>query len=233
MPERSRPVFDHTGHRRRMLEEFRAKGLEGFSDPEVLEFLLSYSIARQDVNPLARTLLQRFGSLHQVFEASEAQLLEVEGIGPRTAALLRCCSELWGRCEQSRTAGTRYLRSTGEIGRFLTARTDGLREERAWLLSLDAGCKLLSFRGLCTGAVNAVNLPFRKVVEAALLTNASSVVLCHNHVNGALLPSVEDVEYTRDLYRALKLVDVILTDHIIVGDRRYLSMRSSGMFESF
>ncbi len=214
-----------------MLEEFRTKGLDAFSDAEVLEFLLSYSIPRRDVNPLARSLLLEFGDLHRVFEAGEEQLLKVPGMGPRSAALLRCCAALWGRCEQSRLAGTVYLRRTGDIGRYLLSRSDGLREERAWLLSLDARCKLLSCRELGIGSVNAVNLPYRRVVEAALMANATSVVLAHNHVNGSLLPSVEDLEYTRSLKRALAMVDVILTDHIILGSRDFLSMRTGNMLD--
>ena len=106
-----------------------------------------------------------------------------------------------------------------------------MREERAWLLSLDAKCKLIECRELCRGAVNAVNLPFRKLVEAALLANASSVVLAHNHTTGTMIPSLEDVEFTRDARRALQLVDVILNDHFILCDGSYLSMRASHMMD--
>ena len=88
---------------------------------------------------------------------------------------------------------------------------------------------MIECRELCSGAVNAVNLPFRRVVEAALMANATSVILAHNHTTGTLLPSVEDIEYTRDLFKALNLVDVILFDHIILGERSYLSMKNSNM----
>ena len=153
------------------------------------------------------------------------------GVGPRTAALIRLCAALWTRGEEARSRGKRYLRSTEELGNYLASLVDGAREERAWLLSMDASCRVLECRELCRGAVNAVNLPFRKLVETALLANASSVVLAHNHTNGNLLPSLQDITYTRDAARALALVDVILADHFIIGERRYLSMRASGMCE--
>lgn len=222
----------HAGHRQRMLETFLENGLDAFSDVEALEFLLSYAILRRDVNPLAHALLEEFGSLHRVFEAPEAQLERVPGVGPRTAALLRVVFALQGRCEQSRFGKEVYLRSTRDIGKYLLAKASGLREERAWLLSLDAKCKLIECREVCRGSVNAVNLPFRKLVEAALLANASSAVLAHNHTTGAMIPSLQDLEYTRGAARALSMVDVRLNDHMVVGESNYISMRSSGMLDN-
>lgn len=221
----------HAGHRKRMLESYLRTGLEGFSDVEALELLLGYSISRRDVNPIAHALLQEFGDLDRVLNAPVQQLVKVPGIGERTAVLIRLVAELWSRSESSRYANSVFLRSAGEIGAYLAPKSVGLREERAWLLSLDAKCKLIECRELCRGAVNAVNLPFRKLVEAALLANASSVVLAHNHTTGTMIPSLEDVEFTRDARRALQLVDVILNDHFILCDGSYLSMRASHMMD--
>lgn len=217
------------GHRSRMLERFRRGGLEGFTDVQVLEFLLSFAIPRKDVNGLAHQLLREFGSLYRVFEAEPEQLERVPGIGPRSAALLACCGQLGTRCEKSRLEGELYLQNTRDLGRYLMARANGLREERAWLLSLDARCRLIECREVCRGSVNTVNLPFRRVVETAVLANATSVILAHNHTSGSILPSVEDIEYTRSLARTLELMEVTLADHFIVGSRGYLSMKASNM----
>lgn len=230
--EKKRTEELHAGHRKRLLESYLKNGIEAFSDVEVLEFLLGYGIARRDVNPLAHRLLDEFGNLHRVFEAPVSQLTRVPGVGPRSAALIRFAAELWGRCESSRVSKEVVLRSTKDIGRYLLARADGLREERAWLLSLDARCRVIECRELCRGAVNSVNLPYRKLVEAALLANASSVVLAHNHTTGTMIPSLEDLEYTRGAGRALQTVDVVLADHILLGGRSYLSMNASGMMQS-
>ena len=227
--EHSPPESLHEGHRQRLRAAFQAAELEGFSDVEVLELLLTFTIPRKDVNPLAHRLLEEFGSLHRVFEAPASQLLRVPGVGERTAQLIRFCPALWRRQEQSRSREKKCLRNTGEIGQYLTALSEGLREERAWLLCLDARGCVLECRQVCTGAVNAVNLPLRKLVETALLANASVAVLAHNHTNGLMIPSMEDLEYTREAARALELVEVRLLDHIILGHRDYLSMRSSGM----
>lgn len=226
-----KPESIHAGHRQRMLETYLRTGLEGFSDVEALELLLGYAISRRDVNPIAHALLREFGDLSRVLNAPIAQLTKVHGVGERTAALIHLVAQLWSRSEASRYGNSVFLRSVGEIGSYLSPKSVGLREERAWLLSLDAKCKVIECRELCRGAVNAVNLPFRKLVEAALLANATSVVLAHNHTTGTLIPSLDDVEYTRDASRALQLVDVILSDHVILCDGSYLSMRASHMME--
>ena len=221
----------HTGHRQRMQECFLRNGIDGFSDVEVLEYLLTFALPRVDTNPLAHRLLDEFGSLYRVFEAPVLQLRRVDGVGLRTASLIRFVAELWNRSEQSRFRGELYFHTTKSVGAFLVARMAAYREERAFLMCLDSKCKLLDFRELARGAVNQINLPLRKVVEAALAANATSVILAHNHPNGTTIPSVEDVAYTRELMNTLRIVDVILVDHFIVTERSYLSMKYSRMLE--
>ena len=205
MEEREKkPESIHAGHRQRMLESYLRTGLEGFSDVEALELLLGYAISRRDVNPIAHVLLQEFGDLSRVLNAPIAQLTKVHGVGERTAALIHLVAQLWSRGELSRYGNSVYLRSIGEIGSYLSPKTVGLQEERAWLLSLDAKCKVIECREICRGSVNAVNVPFRRLVETALLANATSVILAHNHTTGSMIPSVEDVEYTREACRARK-----------------------------
>lgn len=230
MTER-KPESIHAGHRQRMLEAYLRTGLEGFSDVEALELLLGYAIARRDVNPIAHALLNEFGDLFRVLEAPVSQLIRVPGIGERSAVLINMIAGLWAKSEHSRFGKSIFLHTPKEIGEYLSHKSVGLREERAWLLSLDAKCRMIECRELCRGAVNAVNLPFRKLVEAALLVNASSVVLAHNHTTGTMIPSLEDLNYTREARRALEMVDVVLFDHLILCEGSYLSMRSSQMMD--
>ena len=219
----------HEGHRRRLMEVYLREGASALTDVELLELLLTYAVPRRDTNPTAHRLLRELGGLHRVFEGTVPVLNSVEGVGPRSAALVTLVRDLWRRSEQARLEGETVLRSMREVGAYLVPRMSGFREERAFLLCLDARCRLILCQELCRGTVNAVNLPIRKVVEAALLCNSTSVVLAHNHTSGSMIPSLEDVEYTRQLSRTLALVDVTLNDHLIIAGRDYLSMRSSGM----
>ena len=93
---------EHAGHRQRMRERFLCGGLDGFADHEVLELMLFYAIPQRNVNPLAHRLLERFGTLHAVLEASVADLMKVEGVGRHTALLLNLFSHAARRLEMSR-----------------------------------------------------------------------------------------------------------------------------------
>lgn len=219
----------HAGHRQRMQECFLKNGIDGFSDVEILEYLLSFSISRKDTNPIAHRLLQEFGVLHRVLEAQIQQLTRVEGIGLRTACMIRFVFELWNRTEQSRFRSEQFFRTGRAIGEYLVSKMSAYREERAFLMCLDAQCRLLDFREIARGTVNRVNLPYRKVVETALAANATTVILAHNHPNGSLIPSAEDISYTRELMNTLRLMDVTLADHFVVTERSYASMKLSNL----
>lgn len=92
----------HQGHRRRMLDKFGRLGVDAFADHELLEVLLYYTIRQGDTNPVAHALMQHFGSLHAVLEATAEQLCEVEGVGPRTAEYLSLISASMRRYQADR-----------------------------------------------------------------------------------------------------------------------------------
>ena len=169
-----KPENLHAGHRQRMLENYLKNGISGFSDVEVLEYLLSYAIPRVNTNEIAHRLLNEFGTLYQVFEAPVELLTKVKGVGPRAACLIQFTAALWNRTEESRFRSERYFRTTDDIGRFLVAKIGYLREERTFMMSLDNSCKLLDFREMTRGSIASVTLPYRMILQTALMVNASS-----------------------------------------------------------
>lgn len=218
----------HEGHRERMKKRFREEGLDHFSEIQVLELLLFYIIPRQDTNPIAHALLDRFGSLYQVLEAPEEELQKVPGIGPNAALLLNLITAVARFYMVNRTEKHKILKTIDECGAYLTSFFVGRRVETVYLLCLDAKCKVLCCREVGEGSVNSANVPVRRVVEIALGAGATSVVLAHNHPSGLAFPSGEDVATTRRVAAALSTVDVILVDHIIVADDDYVSLVQSG-----
>ncbi|MGE4549514.1 MAG: RadC family protein [Intestinibacillus sp.] len=222
----------HEDHRRRVKQKFRAGGLDTMHDHEVLELLLFYAIPRIDVNPVAHRLMERFGSLHRVLEAPVEELLRVDGIGENSALLLHLCSELFRRYEVDRSKCAlkqKPLSSTGEIGAYMAPRFLGLRDEVVLLASVDNRGLVLDCQEIARGTVNEANVPVRRIVELAMLFNASSVILAHNHPNGLALPSREDIATTRRIQAGLEAVGVRLLDHIIVADGDFVSLRDSGI----
>ena len=220
----------HDGHRERLRDRFIKEGLDHFTQEQVLELLLFYSIPRQDTNEIAHDLVDYFGSLHQVLEAPVQELQKVEGIGERSAVLLRLMAEISRYYQVNRAINEKILNSIEACGRYLVPRFVGRRNETVFLLCLDAKCKMLCCREISEGTVNAAGVSVRKVVETALAVNASSVVLAHNHPSGMALPSTEDVVTTRRIAAALRAVDVILVDHLVISDDDYVSLRQSNMY---
>lgn len=108
---------EHAGHRQRMRERFRAGGLEGFADHEVLELMLFYAIPQRNVNPLAHRLLDRFGTLHAVLEAPVEELMKVEGVGQYAALLLSLFSHAARRLEMSRENTGKLICNRGMAGK--------------------------------------------------------------------------------------------------------------------
>jgi len=222
----------HQGHRQRLKERFCKEGLEHFSDIQVLELLLFYAVPRRDTNPLAHELLDTFGSLRGVLEASPDDLVSVKGLGEGAAQLLALIPQLLKRYFASTQGNEEILDTTTACGRYLVPRFFMAREELVYLLCLDAKCKLLDCRMLQSGTVNKVGISVRKIMEVALRMGATSVILAHNHTSGIALPSQEDLDTTRRLWSALNAAGIKLADHIIVAGDDFVSMRADGFFDT-
>lgn len=220
----------HDGHRQRLKERFLREGLDHFSDIQVLELLLFYCIPRQDTNPIAHGLLERFGSLSQVLEAPVEELCKVPGIGQNAAVLLSMVLPMNRFYQRNRAANVRILANMEDCGAYLLPFFHGRRNETVFILCLDAKCKVLGCREMGEGSVNSAGVPIRRIVETALGMNATTVILAHNHPSGLALPSGEDVQSTYRVAAALNAVDIALADHIIVADEDYVSIAQSGLY---
>lgn len=220
----------HDGHRERLKEQFSEHGLDSFEDHNVLELLLFYSIPRGDVNPLAHTLIERFGGLAAVFDAPEDELMSVPGVGENTARLIKFIPQVSRRYLMSRTDFDGILGSPQIAGEYLLPYFFAERDETVYIVCLDAKRKVLACRRLFRGSVNSANISIRKIVETALLYNSTSIILAHNHPSGIAVPSHDDESTTRRIMSALEAVDVELCDHIIVADDDFVSMAESGFF---
>lgn len=221
----------HQGHRGRIKQRFSEFGLENFSDIEALELLLYYAIPRRDTNELAHLLLERFGSFRGVMEARIEDLSAVPGIGENAALLIRLVTELNRRYLISGHNRSTRIKSSKEAGAYLVDIFSYEIEEVAYMICLDAGGCVIQTRALARGMVNRVDFSVRDIVDLALRYNAASVILAHNHVDGSALPSGADISASQRLRSALNLIGVDLSDHIIVCDSDYFSLRDSGYFD--
>lgn len=226
MAEKNKSI--HTGHRQRMKEEFLAGGLKGWPDHRVLELLLFFSRVQGDTNPLAHALIDRFGSLTGVFHATHEQLMTVKGVGENTATLIQLVLAVAARYLHERTDLTHIYQTSGQFQKLLEDNFLGARNERVYMVCLDAKYKKIASFMLGEGIADAASITTRKVMETALSCNASIVVLAHNHVSGLAIPSTEDIVTTRHLKTSLRQVGILLYDHFIFADGDMTSMRDSG-----
>ena len=217
----------HDGHRQRFKEEFLARP-DSFPDHKLLELLLFYVNPRGDTNPIAHALMERFGSLAGVLDALPADLKKVPGVGDHGVALIKAVKELSGRYLTARSSLEEIVRTTEDAKALLQPYFFGARNERVCLLCMDGKGKCLGVRLVGEGSVNAAEVTFRGVVEAALSLNSSRAILAHNHVSGLALPSAEDKLTTQRLREVLGAVGVVLEDHMIFVDDDMVSLRDSG-----
>lgn len=217
----------HAGHRRRLRERFRAQGLAGFAEHEVLELLLTYAIAQRDVNPMAHALLEQFGSLGAVLEADVDELMRVEGVGERTATLIALIPELFG-CYQRSLMGERpSIFNFEDAAAYCASLFYGAHEERIYLICLDQSGRVIHPALLRRGTLDRVSIYPREVVQLALRHHAYGVLLAHNHPSGIAQASPADERVTRTIGKALALVGVNLVDHLVLcGGEAYSLARS-------
>ena len=219
----------HDGHREKLRRRFLDGGLDSFADHEALELLLFYAIPRRDTNELAHRLMEHYGTLDAVLTAPLEELMQISGIGENAAALIRLVPRLAQKARLSAAAREIVLSDAERMGEYLLERFRGEKNEVIYQLCLDRKGKLIVCRRLNEGGVDSSELNIRRLVENALLSSASMVVLAHNHPSGIALPSPEDYVTTDRVEEALRVVGVQLVDHIIVADDDYVSMAASGI----
>lgn len=216
----------HAGHRERIRQRFREQGLSGFAEHEVLELLLTFAIARKDVNPLAHELIAQFGSLSAVLEADERELMRVNGVGENTAALLSMMPELFGCYQRSAMGEKPCVSNLSEAKVYCRSLFSGAHEELVYALCLDQCGRVLHPALLRRGTVNEVAIYPREVVEIALRHRAHAVLLTHNHPSGQVRPSQADIGVTIRIAKALETIGIPMLDHLIFAGETLYSMKS-------
>ncbi len=223
--QRSAADNPHSGHRKRLRETYTERGPESMHDHQLLELLLTYSIPRQDTNPLAHRLLGRsgFGSLEELFAADVHEIMKIEGVGESTAVLLSLVGSMSKRTAAEKVRGKRLNTPHAAMEYCKTLPFRG-NNESMYVISLDKSHRVLSADRVSTGTPGEVTMYPRTVVEIAVRRGAEKIMLCHNHPSGDLRPSREDLNTTGLIIGALTPIGIVLNDHIIVGGGRAYSM---------
>lgn len=211
----------HKGHRDRLKEKLIRFGPEIFSDHELLEMLLFFSIPRVNTNSLAHRLIDRFGSLNAVLTSPIDQLVLVEGMGNSSAILVSLVGALMLRARRMPISKRKKFSSLSEVGEMLTDYYRNLPQERFCALYFDASMRLVEMTVIAEGSIGEVSVTPSRIAREAVLKGASGVIVAHNHPLGASSLSSSDRNLTHIIEASLAAVDIPLIEHIVVGEVGY------------
>lgn len=220
----------YCGHRQRMADKIRTKGVESLTEAELLEELLMRAIPRRDVKPLARTLLNEFKTLGGVLQANTNALIQIKGIKENTATFLHLIRATAQVVALGNIQDAPILSDWERLLDYATTLYTGETIETLYVLYLDSKLKLIRSRKERVGSVNHVAVSPREILKQALNENASQVIMIHNHPSGDVAPSADDIRTTKEIARMLESAGILLVEHLIIGaNRKVHSMRLQGV----
>jgi DNA repair protein RadC len=218
----------HSGHRARVRKKFIEGNSDSFADYNLLELLLFYSVPRGDVNPLAHSLIDSFGSFSSALDAPYEELLKINGIGESTAVLLKLIPELARRYYRSADESSRILMTTEDVGRMVMPYFIDQECESLVIVCMDRKHKMLYCGRLTSGGLGSVDVLTRDIADIAVRYECEKIVLAHNHPSGVALPSELDSRSTSGIQAVLGSMGVALVDHLIVAGDDFVSMAENG-----
>ncbi len=204
-------------------------GAEALADYEVLEFLLFAGMRQGDTKPVAKALLERFGSLAGVLNADPGALQQVKGVGETSAAALKSVALAARRMARSEVREKPILGSWQALIDYLSIDMAHLTIERVRVLYLDTRNRLIDDHHVGDGSVDEAAIHPREVIRRAMDVGASALILVHNHPSGNPEPSRADIQITQRIAEAGRLLGVTVHDHVIVGSEGHVSLRSKGL----
>jgi DNA repair protein RadC len=219
------PEPGHAGHRQRLKHRFVSGGTDAVADYELLELLLFSAIPRRDTKPVAKRLLERFGSFAEVINAPPDRLKEVKGVGDAAIMQLKLVRAGALRLMQGGIMQRPVLGSWAAVLDYCRAAMGFEAKEQFRILFLDKKNHLIADEVQQEGTVDHTPVYIREVVKRALELSASAIILVHNHPSGDPTPSRADIDMTRQIVEAAKPLGIAIHDHIIVGRQGHASFK--------
>ncbi len=217
VPLRERP-------RERLLQE----GAQALTNQEILAILLRSGTKQESVLELAQHVLAKFDGILLLKEAAIEELCSIKGIGEAKAVELLAAIELGKRIHSMQPEERYVIRSPEDVSNYVMEDMRFLQQEHFDCLYLNTKNQVLHRKTIFIGSLNASICHPREIFKEALRRSAASVICLHNHPSGDPSPSREDIEMTKRLAESGKMIGIELLDHIIIGDRKFVSLKEQG-----
>lgn len=212
-------------------ERLQKFGVEALSAQEILAILLGRGIAGESVMVTAQRLLSQFSDLKGIAGASIEELSQVKGIGLAKACQIKAAFELTNRLEDYSAAGDKPLVKTpDDVVGVMRSRLRGKKKEHFLALLLDTRSRLIKVSEISIGSLDTSIAHPREVFKEAISASAASVIFAHNHPSGDPEASEDDIKLTKRLASAGEIIGIDVLDHIIICDKKYLSLKRDGLF---
>ncbi|HEY1981330.1 MAG TPA: DNA repair protein RadC [Xanthobacteraceae bacterium] len=213
------------GHRDRLRDRFREVGADALADYELLELLLYRAQPRGDLKPLAKSLIEKFGSFAEVIAAPEKRLAEVKGMGAASITELKVIHAAASRMVRGVVKKRTVLSSWSSVIDYCRTAQAFADREQFRVLFLDKRNQLIADELQQTGTVDHTPVYPREVVKRALELSATAVILVHNHPSGDPTPSRADIQMTQQIVSVAAPLGISVHDHIIVGKEGHASLK--------
>jgi DNA repair protein RadC len=221
----------HEGHRERLRERFLQNGDDALADHELLELILFYAIPRRDTKPMAKNLLQHFGSLSGVLSAQTDDLVQISGLSENSAGLLKSVHAAAMRMAQKQVMNQPVLSNWEQLLSYCHVAMAHLQTEQLRILFLDKKNKLIADEVKQEGTVDHTPAYPREIIKRALNLGASAIIMVHNHPSGDPQPSRADLQLTDTVAEVAGLMGITLHDHMIIAKSAHYSFRAEGLIK--
>jgi DNA repair protein RadC len=218
-------VPHYHGHRERLRARFREAGAEALADYELLELVLFRAIPQKDVKPIAKALLEKFGSFAEVISAPRARLAEIAGVKEAAIGELKVVQAAAQRLARGELKRRPALSSWSAVLDYCRAAMAFADKEQFRVLFLDKKNQLIADEVQGTGTVDHTPVYPREVLKRALELSATAIILVHNHPSGDPTPSQADIQMTQGIVDVAKPLGIAVHDHIIVGKEGHASFK--------
>ena len=230
-PNKAKKSNLHANHRQRMKNKFFTNGFNGFSEHEMLEMLLFYSVPQADTNPTAHELINKCGGLKNVFDASYENLLSVDGVGMHSAILIKLVQELALEYSRQKTRKGTILSNQLLAIDFISTLFENEPNEILFVICLDAKNSVINCQKLGEGDFCKVSVQIRTITNHILKNNCDRIIIAHNHPYTKPNPSDEDILMTHKLTHSCILNDIDVLDHIIWSPEGSYSFAGEGIMK--
>ena len=224
---------DYIGHRQRLQERFRKDLGKSMPDYELLELLLSGFIPRKDVKPIAKAMINKYGNLSEVLNASIEDLIAFKGISITIATYLKAINASGVRTgwQKLKNDTTTILSKWDAMVNYCRSAMGYSDVEEFRLIFLNNKHEVIGEEVQQRGTISEVVVHPREVIKSLINSGATSFIMAHNHPSGDVRPSQVDIEVTKQINEAAKLVGITLIDHIIVSKNLAFSFKDLGMID--